>query len=272
MMRTKRKAKRLGAAFALVALAGCYTGEGSGQVTVQTYPLRDFAEVALTSAGRLLVSQGDYAVSATAEDNVLPSLRVEIHDGVLVLGRDVDWTDGVRPTVPVEFRVSLPAARAVRVAGSGEAAIGDVTGEALGLRVSGSGAIRAGTLRTASLDIAVSGSGDVQVSALHSRALRCNVSGSGGVSIAGEAEAVTIEVNGVGLYRGLELRSAVVDVAVRGNGKALVWAEKKLAASITGNGRVTYRGAPVVEASTQGNGQVVPLTGAAPRLPADEPS
>lgn len=270
MLRTKWNAKRLGAGLALVALAGCYTSEGSGQVVVQAYDLRDFTEVALTSAGRLLVSQGDYAVSTSAEDNVLPSLRVNVRDGVLVFGRDVDWTDGVRPTVPVEFRVSLPAVGAVRVAGSGEAAIGEVAGEALGLRVSGSGGIRAGTLRTASLNIQVSGSGDVQVSALHSDALHCNVSGSGNVSIAGEAEAVTVEVNGAGLYRGRALRSAVADVTVRGSGKAFVWAQGKLAASITGSGRVTYRGAPVVQASTQGNGQVVPLTAWAPRPPAAE--
>lgn len=261
---------RLGAALGLAALVGCYASEGSGHVVVRTYDLRGFAEIALTGAGRLLVSEGDYAVSASAEDDVLPSLRVELHDDVLVLGRHVDWTDGVRPTVPVEFRVSLPAARAVRVTGSGEAVIGDVTGEALRLQVSGSGDIRAGALRATSVDIEVSGSGDAQVSALRSGELRCAVNGSGNVSIAGEAEAVTVEVNGTGLYRGSALRSAVAQVAVRGSGKAFVWAEEKLAASITGNGRVTYRGAPVVQASTQGDGRVVPLTASASAPPAAE--
>lgn len=243
-----------------IMLAGCYTGEGSGEVVVQRYDLRDFTEVALTGAGQLIVSEGDFAVSASADDNVLPSLRVTVEEGVLVLGRKVDWVDGVRPTVPIEFRVAMPAVQAVRVAGNGAAAVGDVGGEALQLRVSGAGEIRAGNLRVAAADIAVSGSGRVQVSRLQADALRCAVSGSGNVSLAGAAENATIEINGSGLYRGNELLAQVAVVIVRGNGKAFVWAQQRLAVAITGNGRVTYRGAAQVESSVQGNGKVTQLT------------
>ena len=58
---------------------------------------------------------------------------------------------------------------------------------------------------------------------------------------------------------------------VRGSGKAFVWAEQRLAASITGNGRVTYRGAAEVESSVQGNGKITQLTPSTePGAPADE--
>lgn len=251
---------RLGAPSAgivAIALAGCYTGEGSGKVAVETYDVRDFTEVAFTGAGRLVVSEGDYAVSASADDNVLPSLRVVVHDDVLVLGREVDWVDGVRPTVPIEFRVTMPAVRAVRVAGSGEAALGDVAGEELRLRVSGSADIRAGSLRVASAEIGVGGSGGIQVSRLQADALRCEVSGSGNVSVAGAVREAVVEINGSGLYRGSDLHSQAADVQVQGSGQAFVWPERELAASITGNGRVTYRGSPVVKTSIQGNGQVL---------------
>lgn len=258
-MGEKRKMRlgALSAGIAITALAGCYTGEGSGAVAVETYDVRDFTEVAFTGAGRLVVSEGGYAVSASADDNVLPSLRVSVYDDVLVLGREVDWVDGVRPTVPIEFRVTLPALRAVRVAGSGAAALGDVTGDGLSLRVSGSGAIRAGSLRVASAEIGVGGSGGVQVSRLLADVLRCEVSGSGNVSVAGEVREAAIEINGSGLYRGSELRAQAADVKVQGNGQAFVWPERELAASITGNGRVTYRGTPVVKTSVQGNGKVL---------------
>lgn len=264
--------RQAGLGLLAIAVAGCYTGEGSGEVVVQRYDPRAFTEVALTGPGQLIVSQGDYAVSASADDNVLPSLRVTVEDGVLVLGRKVDWVDGVRPTVPIEFRVAMPSVRAVRVAGNGTAALGDVRGEALGLRVSGAGEIRAGDLHVAAADIRVSGSGRVQVSRLQADALRCAVSGSGNVSLAGSAENATIEINGSGLYRGNELFSQVVAANVRGSGKAFVWAEKRLAAAIAGNGRVTYRGAAEVESSIQGNGKVTQLTSATEaRTPTAEP-
>lgn len=254
-----------------IVVAGCYTGEGSGEVVVQRYDLRAFTEVALTGAGQLIVSQGDYAVSASADDDVLPSLRVTVEDGVLVLGREVDWVDGVRPTVPIEFRVAMPAVDAVRVAGNGTAAVGDVHGEALRLRVSGAGEVRAGNLRVAEADIDVSGSGGVQVSRLQAGTLRCAVSGSGNVSVAGAAENATIEINGSGLYRGNELHSQNAVVIVRGNGKAFVWAQQRLAVAITGNGRVTYRGAAEVKSSIQGNGKVTQLeTATEPGTPAGE--
>ena len=262
---------RLGAGLLVIALAGCYTGEGSGEVVVQSYDLDGFTEVALTGAGQLVVSEGDFAVSASADDNVLPSLRVTVEDGVLVLGREVDWVDGVRPTVPIEFRVAMPAVGAVRVAGNGVAAVGDVGGEALRLRVSGSGEIRAGNARVAAADIEVGGSGRVQVSRLQADALRCAVSGSGNVSIAGAAADARIEINGSGLYRGSELRSQTAAVQVRGSGKAFVWAEQRLAASITGNGRVTYRGAAKVESSVQGNGKITQLTPLTPVAPLTAP-
>ena len=262
---------RLGAGLVAVVLAGCYTGEGSGEVAVQGYDLDGFTEVALTGAGQLIISEGDFAVSASADDNVLPSLRVAVEDGVLVLGREVDWVDGVRPTVPIEFRVAMPAVEAVRVGGSGTATLGDVAGEALRLRVSGAGEIRTGNVRVAAAEITVSGSGRLQVSRLEADALRCKVSGSGNVSVAGAAENATVEISGSGLYRGRELRSEVAVAKVSGTGKAFVWARQRLAASITGNGRVAYRGAAEVESSIHGNGAITQLESSTePGTPAAE--
>lgn len=251
--------RRCGAWLAGMALAGCYSSEGSGNVAIETYDARGFSEVALTGAGRAVIAQGDYAVSVSAEDDVLPSVRVEVRGDTLVLGREVDWADGVRPTVPIEFRVVLPSLAAVRVSGSGEASVGDTGGPALRLAVSGAGRIHAGKVQAEAVAIDASGSGDVLVADLRAQSLRCGISGSGEVSAAGSAADVVLTISGSGLFRGSDLRAAAADATVRGSGKAFVWAERKLAAAVSGAGRVRYRGEPAVESSVQGSGQVLPL-------------
>ena len=251
--------KQISAAIALLALAGCYSSEGSGNVAVETHAVRGFTEVALTGAGRAIITAGEYAVSVSAEDDVLPSVRVEMRGDTLVLGREVDWADGVRPTVPIEFRVALPALAAVRVSGSGEASVGDVTGQTLRLDVSGSGKLHTGNVQAQTVEIEASGAGDVLVADLEAQVLRCEISGSGKVSAAGRAESVALTVSGAGLYRGRALRSATADVTVRGSGKALVWPERALKATVSGSGRVRYRGEPAVESSARGSGEVLPL-------------
>ena len=251
--------RRCGGALALMALAGCYSSEGSGNVAIETHDVRGFTEVAVTGAGRAIIAQGDYAVAVSAEDDVLPSVRVEVRGDVLVLGRDVDWAGGVRPTVPIEFRVVLPSLGAVRVSGSGEASVGDTRGEALRLVASGSGSIRTGKVEAAALEIDVSGSGDVLVADMLAQTLRCGVSGSGEVTAKGSADRLALAVSGAGLYRGSGVRSLAAEATVRGSGTAFVWAERNLLASVAGAGRVHYRGEPAVESSVQGSGEVLPL-------------
>ena len=249
------------ALFGAAALTGCYTSEGSGRVVVETFDERDFTEVALAGDGRLVVTAGEYRVSVSAEDDVLPSVRVRRKGPALLLGREVDWLDGVRPTVPVEFRVTLPATRAVRVSGSGEAVLGDVAGDSLRLAVSGSGHIRAGQVRVPELALDLSGAGSILVADARASKVAATITSSGNLSVAGATEDLALRISGAGLFRGSELRAAEAAVQVTGSGKALVWPERHLGARVTGAGSVSYRGEPELDASVQGAGRVARLNG-----------
>ena len=93
--------------------------------------------------GELSVTPGAFAVSVSAEDNVMPSVVVELDGDTLVLRRDSDWGEGVRATYPIEFMVSVPEIKVLRVSGSGRAAVQDVpVADGLMLIVYGSGEIR----------------------------------------------------------------------------------------------------------------------------------
>ena len=244
----------------LLSLAACFTGEGSGRLALETYPVRDFRVVALSSEGAVTITRGDFAVSASAEDNVLPTVLVERHGHRLVLGRDVDVIDGIRPTVPIEFRVTMPTLDGVAVSGSGSVAVRGVdAAAALQLEIVGAGAIDLAQVRASAVVIDIRGAGRLSAVGLQALGLRCTVGGSGRVSLAGAAETIVVAVSGASLFRGSQLRASSARVDVTGAGQAVVWAEDSLQARADGNGRVLYRGAPTVQQTTQREGELVAL-------------
>ena len=253
---------------ALAMLAGCYAAEGSGEIAHQTYAVEDFTEVVLSGSGQATIVQGEYRVTASADSDVLPSVRVERRGKTLILSREVDWIDGVRPTVPVDYRISMPTLHAAKASGSGSLKVRGATGEGEGgeggegveklrLAVFGSGTIDVAAAAAHSVTVDVNGSGVVSISAMQAGSLRVEIAGSGRVTADGSADDAAVEVFGSSVFRGSRLRAATASVQVTGSGQALVWAVDKLEAHINGSGRVTYFGEPVVEQVVQGSGQVV---------------
>ena len=249
---------RLCCPFALATLAGCYAAEGSGDIALETYAVDGFTEVVLNGAGQATIVPGEYRVAVSADSDVLPSVRVERRGAALILSREVDWIDGVRPTVPIDYRVSMPTLNAVRASGSGSLKVrGATSEEELRLAIAGAGAIDVAAAAANAVAIDVSGSGIVSISAVQAGSLRVNIAGSGRVTADGNVDNAIVEVVGSGVFRGSRLRASTASVQVTGAGQALVWAVDQLEAHVNGAGRVTYFGAPAVEQVVQGVGKVV---------------
>ena len=77
MRRRSTTAPRLCCLLALALLAGCYADEGSGDIALETYPVDGFTEVVLHGAGQATIVPGEYRVAASADSDVLPTVRVE---------------------------------------------------------------------------------------------------------------------------------------------------------------------------------------------------
>ena len=241
-------------------LAGCYAGEGSGRVVVERFDVGEFTEVVLSGDGRVIIGPGEYAVSVSAEDDVMPSLSVAADGRTLVLQREVDWIDGVRPTVPIEFRVTLPMLEGVRVSGSAVATIRAVPfGDEATLATSGAASIDAAAVDDGRLIAEVDGAGAILVSGLSATTFRAAVGGSGRITALGEADEVAVDVSGSGLYRGSGLRGTSVRVEAGGAGQAFVWAEHRLDAVVGAEGRVVYRGDPATGARLGEDDRIVPM-------------
>ena len=252
--------QRIPVALLALVVTGCYTGEGSGRVVVERFDVEAFSEIVLSSGGRVTVVPGENAVSVSAEDDVLPSLHVAVDGTTLHLQREVDWIDGIRPTVPVEFRVAMPMLDAVRVSGSGRVAIRGVEfGTETTFAASGAGSIDAVAVACRGLVAEVDGAGEIFVTGINASTFRGVVGGSGRITAQGSAEEVDVAVGGSGLYRGSDLRGSSTRVEVGGVGQAFVWAVERLEAGVGGEGRVVYRGDPSIEERVRQDDRVVAM-------------
>lgn len=263
--------RRLLPSAVVAALAGCFSGEGSGQLAFKAFPVADFDAVTLASEGSVTITQGDFAVFASAEDNVLPSLRAIRTSGdggagnVLMLRRDVDVIDGVRAELPIEFHVSMPVLAEARVSGRGAMAIrGVAVHSPLRLGAKGSSVVDIVGLAADQVAVDASGAAAVTVADLRARHLECAISGSAHVSIAGSARELALGVRGSGVFRSARLRIVAAEVRVHGAGQAFVWVEEGLVAEVGGNGRLAYRGQPTVRQTLQRDGRIAPLADLGP--------
>ena len=251
----------------LALVAGCYTGEGSGEVALKSYDVAAFSGIALSSDGTVTVLPGDFAVTASAEDNVLPTLKVQTRDDTLVVWRDVDWIDGIRPTVPIRVTVTVPQLRSVAVSGSGRVVIRGVGSPFADYSVSGAGALDLVDVPATRVRIDIVGSGTVSATGIRATELAVEMRGAAKAVVAGTVDLATLDVAGSVLYRGAHLRARHVVAEVDGAAQAFVWADDALEARVGGIARLGFRGNPAVDETIQRDGRLfavgVPLSPAA---------
>ena len=243
----------------LALAAGCYTGEGSGVVAFKSYDVAAFSGIALSSDGTVTVLPGDFSVTASAEDNILPTLRVQTRDDTLVVWRDVDWIDGVRPTVPIRFTVTAPQLASVAVSGSGRVVVRAVGSSVVDYSVSGAGALDLVDVPASRVRIVVDGSGTVSASGIRATEFTAELRGAARAAIAGTTDVATVDVSGSVLYRGAHLRARQVDAQVDGAAQAFVWADEKLQGYVGGITGLGYRGSPALEVEIRRDGRLFPV-------------
>lgn len=246
-------------------LAGCYSGEASGIVALRDYAVDGFVAVAVSSDGGVRIVPGEHGVSVSGETNVLPTVQVERRGDTLYLGRAVDWIDGVRPTVSIEYRVSMPVLERLQVSGPGTVAVlGMKSNKALTLDIAGGGQVDLVDVAAAEVDLTARAASVVSATGLRAPLVRCVVGGSGRVALDGEADTLVLEASGSSLYRGSHLRAATVQAELNGAGQALVWAQERLEAQVGGRSRLRYRGDPTVDGKVVRGGSMQPLTATEP--------
>lgn len=248
---------------------------GSGHVTTEERTVSDFTRVTLAGIGHLHVEQGDQeSLRIEAEDNLLPYLETEVHNGELQIGSRPGVA--LHPTQPLDFYVTVKTVEALTLAGSGEVTAPALHTDDLAVTLSGSGQMTVtdlqakGTLtaeisgsgalvitgQAQAQEIILSGSGKYTGQVEEMDALTVQLTGSGAIQLAGTTQHQQVTISGSGPYQAAKLTSDDADVTIIGSGDATLQARERLAVLIGGSGEVRYLGEPTVEQKITGSGRV----------------
>ena len=204
--------------------------------------LEEFHSVDLRSFGRVVLMGGSQQkVEVEAEEDLLPRVRTEVRDGVLVVG--LRWWLGALLRMPelgeVQVRVTAPQLRSVRLSGAGQ-----VRSE--------------GALSAEDLDLRLSGAGHLALE-LKARRVETRLSGAGAVELSGTAEELDIRLSGAGAVKAERLAARCVRIRASGAGECRVQASETLEVELSGAGSVRYLGKPRIESRITGVGRLFPL-------------
>ncbi|MBN2446104.1 MAG: DUF2807 domain-containing protein [Phycisphaerae bacterium] len=179
-----------------VMINGMPPTHGSGVLVSESRTVEGFNAVTLKGSSDVTIEIGEaQSVQVTADDNLLPLISTEVHDGCLVIGAQGSYTTRQR----IKVAIVSPELREAEIHGSGDMNIQGVGGESLHLVIEGSGDINAaGTVDTARL--VVDGSGDINASKLKARHVVAEVNGSGNIRAHADEE-LDAAVNGSGDIR-----------------------------------------------------------------------
>lgn len=227
----------------VLALTGGCTGpfnviNGSGNVITQDREVNGIDSITLAGVGDVRLTQGDSeTLSIQAEDNIMPHILTLVNHTTLSLGFDSPYSSNVvRPTKPIQFKISVKQLR--------------------NLQISGAGSIHAASIKTDQLGIAISGAGNISIDQLQASALDAALSGAGNLAVAGQVADENLRLTGLGSVNAPDLECQTAHVTVSGAGNAALWPQASLDVGISGAGSVKYYGSPAVTQKVTGVGSV----------------
>ena len=199
-----------------IALPACkFAGRGiagSGNRKTEKRDLKSFKAIDTKGAYEINVTcQKPTSFEIEADDNILPLIETEVHDGVLIVSNDESYNSSkavvLRITLPElteaishgagQIKISDAAGEKLRLESLGAASI-DVTGKVKSVEISstGAGEINAANLQAEKAKVDVTGAASVEVYA--SDQLDVKVSGASSVEYSGNPKTVNKSVAGIG--------------------------------------------------------------------------
>lgn len=198
-----------------------------------------FTGISLSIAADIYLSQSnEYKVEIVANADYLEKIETVVEGDVLKI-KTKNHFDFDFHNEKVKIYISMPQVNSLRISGSG-----DILAQT--------------AIKTENLAIKISGSGNVKIENLSVKSLDTDISGSGDINFAGTdvAERATYSVSGSGDIDSQNLQCKKVEISVSGSGDVRVWAVDELNARVSGSGDVYYKGRPLIDAKSSGSGGI----------------
>ena len=232
-----RKLSIFGLLVLFISTTACIneTIDGNGIPATEERHTQAFDKVKSSGSFEVYIAKGDnYAVTVSAEENVLPFIETYVSNGALIL--DIEDHTNIRNDIPMEIFITTP--------------------EISGIKQSGSGNINTDFFEADKMDLSLSGSGRI-VTACDTRELYASISGSGRIEVAGNTESARFTISGSGNMEAADLNTESCYSRISGSGDVWISVDEYLEANISGSGNVFYYGDPEIKKSISGSGYIV---------------
>lgn len=232
---------------AILAIAGaaivmltpsCNKISGDGPEVTQNYNITGFNGVYAGIDGDVYFTQDSvYKVQIVGQSNIISHIQTYVENGVLQM--HFEPLANIGPHSRITAYISAPAAYNLGVNGSGTLKVLQ-------------------PLISSDLNLKVNGSGDIYVTQLTGTNLYGNISGSGNIVVgAGNVRNETLQISGSGDINMLNIYTRYCTTKTSGSGTTKVNVSDNLDATISGSGNVYYLGNPIVYSSISGSGKVM---------------
>ena len=157
---------------------------GSGNVTTDKRGVSGFRSVDVGGIFQVeITAQKDFAVEVEADDNLLPLITTEVHDGVLT----IETAERIKSSNPIRVRVYAPNIDNLEVSGVANVTVNDLKNSSLSVGSSGASKIKIAG-ETAKLTVETSGASKIDAEGL--KAVDASIDSSGAshvnVNVSGE--------------------------------------------------------------------------------------
>ncbi|RPH32333.1 MAG: DUF2807 domain-containing protein [Bacteroidales bacterium] len=198
-----------------------------------------FTVVSLSVSADIYLSQAaSYKVEMEGDADYLEKIETVVDGNVLKI-KNKDHFNFEFNNKKMKIHISMPQVNGLTISGSGDIfAQTAIKTDDLKVKISGSGNVKIDNLSVKNLDMAISGSGDIEMS---------------GTDV---AESASYSISGSGDIDNQGLQCKKVNIHVSGSGDVKVWAVDELDAKVSGSGDVYYKGRPIIDAKTSGSGGI----------------
>lgn len=205
----------------------------------ETRDVRDFDEVAMRVAGKVLITQGNKnEVILEGDADLLEEIETEVRGGRLNIKnkRERWWSNNNRRSRLTVY-ITVKKLRGAYVSGSGDI-------------------ISQNTLKTDDFTASIAGSGDIEID-VEAEYVESKISGSGNVELQGKSDRAKLSISGSGKYLAEKLIVGDYQISMSGSGRGSINVEGDLDVRISGSGKIYYMGRPTsVNSSVSGSGSV----------------
>ncbi|HSJ67173.1 MAG TPA: head GIN domain-containing protein, partial [Anditalea sp.] len=207
----------------LILLSGCFQSgkEGNGELITSAYVFDQFDELHIEDAFHVQLYQSeDYYVEIEAEENLMDLIDLHVSGNVLYL----KFTEKIFPNIPIKVNIAMPELSRVDIRG----------------------ACRMQTTNpfiTSSMEIHADGASKVTMNVIADE-IHSYSKGAAMIELSGTTGLLVKDMQGAGVFHGLNLDAYKAQVNLNGVGKISVNVEESLDASVNGVGKVEYTGTP----------------------------